>query len=83
MRYEVTIQRIEYREHPFIVEACSDEDAEQMAMELASNHDFAQETVEGADYNTTMICALEDDDSDFSMLADNALFPDKGTDEDF
>lgn len=49
MKYNVTVKRVEQREHKFQVDANSPEEAEDKALELACDHDFGQNSVSFAD----------------------------------
>jgi hypothetical protein len=43
MRYRVTVQRIEYQAHDFVVTAESPDAAESLAVKLSHDHDFSGE----------------------------------------
>lgn len=49
MKYKVTVRRVEYRENVFTVDAESAGEAEDMALEASSDHDFNQNSVSHAD----------------------------------
>lgn len=49
MKYNVTVKRVEQREHTFEVDADSPEEAEEKALESACDHDFNQNSVSFAD----------------------------------
>jgi hypothetical protein len=49
MQFDVTIQRAEYREHVFRVEAKNADDAHNVAMEEACDYNFLDSPVSSAD----------------------------------
>lgn len=49
MKYRVTIQRIEYRNHEFEVEASCPVEAGEKAMDASCDHDFGTDQVSCAD----------------------------------
>lgn len=61
MKYKVTVQRIEYREHGFVVGGATLEEAENNALEEAGDHDFRQNTVCHADEEVTQVVELPEE----------------------
>ena len=80
MQFDVTIQRVEYRQHTFRVNADNASEAEFRANSLAAYHDFAQEILESDGFNTTMVCALGSEENGVINLHLDMV---GGDDEDF
>lgn len=56
MKFQVTVRRAEYRSHVFTVDASSPDEAEEVAMDEAGDHDFSQNSVNHADKEVVMVC---------------------------
>lgn len=72
MKYNVTVRRKEHREHIFCVEAGSEEEAEDNALEASCDHDFNQNTVHYANEDVTCI-TLVDKPKRFNHMLDVAF----------
>lgn len=55
MKYAVTIQRTEYREHQFQVDADSEDEACDIAMDSVCDYDFGDSPVSSADETVTSV----------------------------
>ena len=55
MKFDVTVQRTEYREHTFRVEAKDSEDAWHKGMEAANDYDFHDSPVDSAGEDVTSV----------------------------
>jgi len=58
MKFDVTIQRTEYREHVFRVEAENETTAHEVAMEEACDYNFLDSPVSSADEEVTAIVSV-------------------------
>ena len=59
MQYDVTIQRAEYREHTFRVEAENEDEAQDAAMEAACDYNFLDSPVDSADEEVISITRVK------------------------
>ncbi len=59
MKYLVTVQRTEYREHTFEVEANDLHEADLLGMEAANDWNFGDSTVSSATEEVTAIVPIE------------------------
>jgi hypothetical protein len=59
MKFNVTVQRTEYREHTFLIEADSEDDAWYAGLSAANDHNFGEDRVTEAGEEVTAIIAGE------------------------